>query len=91
MTWKLLVNPTDAKKADKKSKLKPEAEVKINGDLIELYNVVDDIREQHNLAAAQPERVQVMLVRLNELTANPANPEHFKETSKRGDKSVDDE
>ena len=53
--------------------------------------MVDDIREQHNLAAAQPERVQVMLVRLNELTANPANPEHFKETSKRGDKSVDDE
>lgn len=89
--WKLLVNPTDSKKAEKKSKAKSksEPEVKVNGDLIELYNVVDDISEQHNLAASQPERVQVMLARLNELTTNPANPGHFKEKSKGGDRSVD--
>ena len=80
--WKLLVNPTDSKKAEKKSrsKSKSEVEVKVNGDLIELYNVVDDISEQNNLATAQQERVHVMLARLKELTANPANPNHFKDT-----------
>ncbi len=89
--WKLLVNPTDAKRAEKKSKSKSEAEVKVNGDLIELYNVVGDIGEQRNLAAAQPERVQAMLARLHELTAHPANPDHFKDVNKGGNRSEDDE
>ncbi len=87
--WKLLVNPSDTKREKKKSK--SEAGVMVKGDLIELYNVVGDISEQHNQAAAQPERVQAMLARLHELTANPANPEHFKDTGKSGKKLTDDE
>ena len=79
--WKLLVNPTDSKRENKK-KSKSEAGVIVNGDRIELYNVADDISERHDLAAAQPERVQAMLARLHELTANPANPDHFKDTKK---------
>ena len=87
--WKLLVNPSDTKREKKNSKL--EAGVMVNGDRIELYNVVADISEQHNLAAAQPERVQAMLARLKELTAHPANPEHFKDTGKGGKKLIDGE
>ncbi len=79
--WKLLVNPTDSKRENKK-KSKSEAGVIVNGDRIELYKVADDISERHDLAAAQPERVQAMLARLQELTANPANPDHFKDTKK---------
>ncbi len=77
--WKLLVNPSDTKREKKKSK--SEAGVMVTSDLIELYNVASDISEQHNLAAAQPERVQAMLARLKELTAYPANPGHFKDTN----------
>lgn len=86
--WKLLLNPTDEKRG--KGGSTESAGVSIGGDRVELYNVVDDISEQHDLAAAQPERLQTMLARLNELTANPANPDHFKETKKRGKRSDDD-
>ena len=78
--WKLLLNPTDEKK--RKGGSTASAGVKVGGDRVELYNVVDDISEKHDLAAAQPERVQPMIARLKELTANPANPDHFKDTGK---------
>ncbi len=86
--WKLLLNPTDAKKG--KGGSTDSAGMKIGGERVELYNVVDDISEQHDLAAEEPERVQTMIARLKELIANPANPDHFKEAKKRG-KKADDE
>ncbi len=82
--WKLLLNPVDEKRG--KGGSTESAGVKIGTDLVELYNVVDDISEKKDLAGAQPERVQAMMARLGELTANPANPDHFKETKKKGGK-----
>ncbi len=55
----------------------------IGEDRVEPYNVVNDNGETKDPAAAQPERVQVMMARLKRLTANPANPDHFK-SAKRG-------
>ncbi len=87
--WKLLLNPTDEKRG--KGGSTESAGVTIGGDRVELYNVVEDISEKSDLAAAQPERVQTMMARLKELTANPANPDHFKETKKTRKKGAGDD
>ena len=34
------------------------------GNRVELYNLKDDLGEQHNLATAQPEKVQALLAKL---------------------------
>ncbi|MCX7011358.1 MAG: arylsulfatase [Candidatus Sumerlaeota bacterium] len=62
--WKLLINPAEFKRNVKCSP-------------VELYNLATDISEKHNFAAEQPERVKAMRARLDELLANPANPEFF--------------
>lgn len=65
--WKLLVNPKEFRRPAGSSP-------------VELYNVVEDPGEQHNLAAAQPERVKAMQARLRALTANPVNAGFFNVT-----------
>jgi len=58
--WKLLVNPMEFRA---KTKSAP----------VELYNLANDIGEQHDLAAARPERVKAMTARLKTYIANAAN------------------
>ncbi len=64
--WKLLINPSE-RPQNGKSAAPPSGPV-------ELYNLSKDIGEATNLASAQPERVQVMLARLDKLTVTPAKP-----------------
>lgn len=63
--WKLLVNPTD-----KDAENAVPQQSRPHGPKIELYNLATDLAEQHDLAAAQPERVQAMRARLNEFLAH---------------------
>jgi arylsulfatase A-like enzyme len=58
--WKLLINPSSQDGEDSDGPPKQSAQ----GPRIELYNVVKDISENHNLAADQPERVDAMRARL---------------------------
>lgn len=58
--WKLLVNPSDRDAEDAKGEAKSRAGEK----RVELYNLANDIAEQHDLAATQPERVKAMRARL---------------------------
>jgi arylsulfatase A-like enzyme len=60
--WKLLVNPGEFD--PRKSRKDPTPK-----NPVELYNVVEDIGEMNNLAAAQPERVKKMMGELNAMTA----------------------
>ena len=60
--WKLLINPAEFRSRGK-------------SEPIELYNVVEDISEKHNLAAAHPERVKAMRARLQTYVEKSANGE----------------
>lgn len=63
--WKLLINPSQ-RKQDGESASRPSAPV-------ELYDLSKDIGEATNLAIVEPGRVQAMLAKLDELTANKAD------------------
>ncbi len=65
--WKLLLSASDK-----------DAEVSATDESdagkIELYNLVEDISEKHNLAASQPERVKEMRARLDVLLKDAVPP-----------------
>jgi len=58
--WKLLLNPSQFKS-------------KVKSSPVELYNVVEDVGEKHNLAEKYPEKVAVMQARLKTYIENSAN------------------
>lgn len=62
--WKLLINPAEFKRD-------------VKSEPVELYNLVEDLGEKHNLAAAEPERVKEMRVRLEAMTRDAVHPEFF--------------
>jgi len=76
--WKLLVNPNHGargRRADPDDEEDNEVATR-QGDVVELYNLADDISETKNLAASQPERVKAMRARLESLKKGmlpPAN------------------
>ncbi len=57
--WKLLLNPSDQDSETGGTPLPPGTE------LVELYNLKNDISEKNNLAASNPARVQKMRAQLN--------------------------
>lgn len=71
--WKLLLNPSE-RPMDGKS-------ARPHSDPVELYNLSKDIGEATNLASSHPDRVQAMLARLNELTANPDHIHDLKKST----------
>ena len=62
--WKLLLNPV---RQDQVGTNAPEGDIAPAplSDIVELYNLADDISETNDLAAAQPERVKAMRARLD--------------------------
>lgn len=58
--WKLLVNPSD------KDAEEAEDEPAKSAAKVELYNLANDISEQHNLAAENPDKVKELHARLAE-------------------------
>ncbi len=76
--WKLLVNPSD-KDAEE------GGDENSSGEKVELYNLADDVSEQHDLSSQFPERVQQMQARLEEFTKDAVTGEklHSKRRPKR--------
>ncbi len=76
--WKLLVNPSDndAEEGDDEDS---------SGEKVELYNLADDVSEQHDLSSQFPERVKQMQARLEEFTKEAVTGEliHSKRRAKR--------
>ncbi len=66
--WKLLVNPgggrTPSSTKDVEEQPEEKAAAAPRAEIVELYNLAEDLSETKNLAAAQPERVQAMRARL---------------------------
>ena len=50
---------------------------------VELYNLAEDISEKHDLAAAQPDKVNELRARLNEFTKGAAEPIRMRRGGKR--------
>jgi arylsulfatase A-like enzyme len=76
--WKLLVNPNHpprGRRADPDEEEDNDVTVR-PGDVIELYNLAEDISETKNLASSQPERVKAMRAKMELLKKGmlpPAN------------------
>jgi arylsulfatase A-like enzyme len=66
--WKLLVNANEQNAED------ASAEAGQAPGKVELYNLVEDVGESRNLAAAQPERVKVMRARLDAFLKDAVPP-----------------
>lgn len=65
--WKLLVNASEKDAED-------SADEAASSSNVELYNLVDDIGETKNLAAAQPKKVKELRTRLDALLKNAVPP-----------------
>jgi arylsulfatase A-like enzyme len=72
--WKLLVNPNQpqAGAGDPEDEKDESPAAAQSPDLVELYNLADDISEAKNLAASQPERVKTMRARLDAMMKGAA-------------------
>ena len=75
--WKLLMNAADRDSedgAEETVKKKGKGKAAATGDTVELYNLANDIGEQTNLAAKEPERVTKMRSKLAELLKDAMTP-----------------
>ncbi len=79
--WKLLINPnhgTRGRKADP-DEADDNTVTNSQGDVLELYNLAEDISETKNLAASRPERVKEMRAKMELLKKGMLPPANLRE------------